>query len=479
MKNKVMLITYPNSLGEDLKDLNFVLSNYLKEQVGSVHILPFYPSSADRGFAPMTYKRVEPIYGSFEDIRTIASSFDVMADFMINHISRSSSYFRDFLANRLKSPYYDLFIQIPEFFAPDGPTQDEVGQIYRRSPKTPFQTVTFDDGSQTQIWTTFDDEQIDIDIRTETTRSFVEENLRFLCEQGIKWIRADAFAYVTKKRGTNCFFVEPETWEVLEFCKGILEPYGVGLLPEIHEHYSIQKKIENHGYYAYDFALPMLVLHALYSGDKKNLLHWLQIAPRKQFTTLDTHDGIGVVDVADLLTPEEIEFTQEALFAKGANVKRIYNTTTYNNLDIYQINCTYYSALGNNDAAYLLARALQFFAPGIPQVYYVGLLAGENDIELIEATKNGRDINRHNYTVEEIRQEIQRPVVKRLFNMMKFRNQCNAFNGSLTVDEEGPSNVLKLLWTHDLVKCRLTADLNTYAFEIETFDGHEWKMVEI
>ncbi|MDN5351359.1 MAG: sucrose phosphorylase [Clostridiales bacterium] len=479
MKNQIMLITYPNSLGQNLKELNDVLTHYLRAQIGGVHILPFYPSSADRGFAPMTYQEVDSAYGTFEDIRQIAASFDVMADFMINHISKSSIYFQDFLENKEKSPYDDLFIKISEFFGKNGPSETEIGRIYKRKPKAPFQEITFTDGSKDQVWTTFDDEQIDIDIRKEATRAFVKENLTFLCKQGVKCIRADAFAYVTKKRGTSCFFVEPETWEVLEFCKTILEPYGVALLPEIHEHYSIQQKIESAGYYAYDFALPMLVLHALYSGEKRRLVHWLNIAPRNQFTTLDTHDGIGVVDVADLLTQEEIEFTQDALFAKGANVKRIYNTTTYHNLDIYQINCTYYSALGDRDDAYLAARAIQFFAPGIPQVYYVGLLAGKNDIQRLEETKNGREINRHNYTLIEIEEEVRRPVVKKLFSLMAFRNRCKAFDGVLTVEEDGPAHLIKMIWENGTEAARLTVDLNTYAIEIEADSGEGWKTIEL
>lgn len=114
-----------------------------------------------------------------------------------------------------------------------------------------------------------------------------------------------------------------------------------------------------------------------------------------------------MVDVKDLLTDEETEVTREALYAQGANVK----TEDYNNLDIYKINCTYYSVLGNDGQAYLLARVLQCFAQGIPQIYYVGLLAGENDIELLESTKEGRNINRHYYDLEEIEREVQRPVV--------------------------------------------------------------------
>ena len=110
-------------------------------------------------------------------------------------------------------------------------------------------------------------------------------------------------------------------------------------------------------------------------------------------------------------------------------MKKIYNTAAYNNLDVYQVNCTYYSAVGDDDAAYLLARAVQFFAPGIPQVYYVGMLAGKNDLELLEKTKEGRNINRHYYSVGEVAEETQRPVVQKLLEMMRFRNETPAFGG--------------------------------------------------
>ena len=237
------------------------------------------------------------------------------------------------------------------------------------------------------------------------------------------------------------------------------------VLPEIHEHYTIQQKIAEKGYPVYDFALPMLVLHALYSSKAKKLLHWLEICPRNQFTTLDTHDGIGVVDVKDLLTQEEVDFAVEALYEKGANLKRIYSSEAYNNLDIYQINCTYYSALGNNDAAYLLARAIQCFTPGIPQIYYVGLLAGENDLELLENSKEGRNINRHYYSLDEINQEIERPVVKDLFRLLVFRNTAKAFDGDLeiTMLDEG---AFTLTWVTAEESASLTVDLPTNKFSI-------------
>jgi len=168
-----------------------------------------------------------------------------------------------------------------------------------------------------------------------------------------------------------------------------------------------------------------------------------------------------------LMSEEEMERTKENVYSKGANVKRIYNTAKYQNLDVYQINCTYYSALGEDDEAYLLARALQFFTPGIPQVYYVGALAGENDIELVEKTQMGRNINRHNYSLEEIAAEVQRPVVKRLFELMKFRNECLAFEGSYEL-LPSPDHIVDIRWHKGSHSTELYADLAATHFEIRT-----------
>ena len=175
------------------------------------------------------------------------------------------------------------------------------------------------------------------------------------------------------------------------------------------------------------------------------------MSPMKQFTTLDTHDGIGVVDVKDILTDEEIDFASNELYKVGANVKRKYSSAEYNNLDIYQINSTYYSALGDDDQKYFLARLIQAFAPGIPQVYYVGFLAGKNDLELLENTKEGRNINRHYYTREEIAQEVERPVVKALLSLFTYRNQSAAFDLDGGIDVATPDD-------HSIVITRSNAD---------------------
>lgn len=480
IKNEIMLITYADSMGKNLKELNTLLSDHFKGIIGGVHLLPFYPSSADRGFAPMTYYEVDTPFGTWEDVEALSQDFYLMFDFMINHISRSSTYFQDFVQHKDASPYADLFIRYKHFWPQGEPTQEDVDLIYKRKPRAPYIDVTFQDGSTEKVWCTFDEEQVDLNLSSATAQQFVKDNLEFLAQKGASIIRLDAFAYATKQIGTNCFFVEPEIWDMLNGAKHILQPYGVDVLPEIHEHYTIQTKLAEKDHWVYDFALPMLVLHALYSGRSERLTHWLTICPRKQFTTLDTHDGIGVVDVRGLLTDEEIEETQNNLFSKGANVKKIYNTVAYNNLDIYQLNCTYYSALGDNDDAYVLARAIQFFAPGIPQIYYVGLLAGANDIELLEETKVGRNINRHYYTQNEVVDNLERPVLQRLFALMKFRNTYPAFGGDMEVVTDDQPHWLEIKRTEGSSTAVLKANLQTHQFTVEYIDSenNEWTTLQ-
>jgi len=468
IKNEIMLITYADSLGKNLNDLKEVLDEHYSGAIGGVHILPFFPSSGDRGFAPMRYDMVDEAFGTMEDVKEISKNNYLMYDFMVNHISRQSEFFKDFQEKKDESKYNDFFIRYKDFWENAEPTEEQVDAIYKRKPKAPYYEVEFNDGSKEKVWCTFAEEQIDLNMDSKVAKDFIKETLISMCKNGASIIRLDAFAYAIKTPGTSCFFIEPDMWELLYEIQDIVNEYGVDILPEIHEHYTIQHKIAEKGFWIYDFALPVLVLHALYSGKGENLKRWLDMSPMKQFTTLDTHDGIGIVDVKDLMTDKEIDETKEAMFTKGANVKKIYNTAAYNNLDIYQVNCTYYSALGNNDKAYLLARAIQFFAPGIPQVYYVGMLAGENDIKLMEETKNGRDINRHYYSKEEIKKSFEdRKIVNDIRDLMKLRNTNEAFglDGKCITEVNGNEFIItRKCGEHTAI---LKANLKTHDFTIE------------
>jgi sucrose phosphorylase len=466
LDNKIMLITYADSMGKNLKELKEVLDTHYKKAVGGVHILPFFPSSADRGFAPMRYDKVDESFGTFDDIEAIGKEYYLMFDFMVNHISAQSEYFKDFIEKKDDSPYKDFFIRYSKFWEGGEPTDKQVDLIYKRKPRAPYIDVEFADGSKDKVWCTFCEEQIDLDVTKPAVKEFIKSTLKEMCHRGASVIRLDAFAYAVKKPDTSCFFIEPDIWDLLYEIEDIVKAEGGEILPEIHEHYTIPMKIADKGFWIYDFALPVMVLHALYNHTGKYLKQWLEKCPMKQFTTLDTHDGIGIVDVKDLLPDEEIENVKEQMYKQGANVKKIYSSEAYNNLDIYQVNTTYYSALGNNDDAYLLARAIQFFAPGIPQVYYVGLLAGANDIDLMERTKNGRDINRHYYTADEVASEQSRPVVRALKELMELRNTNEAFGLDGTIEVTAEGDTLSIKRSCHGKSLTLEADLTTYDFII-------------
>ncbi len=474
IQNKVNLITYPDSLGGNLLELHYVLRRYLSHAIGGVHLLPFYPSSADRGFSPMTYDEVDPAFGTWEDVEMIGKDFDLTFDFMVNHISRQSMYFQDYLEKGVDSEYADMFMTFRKL-SPDGEISEEnLAKVYTRKPRPPYTMIERADGSREKIWCTFDYEQIDLDLTSPKTKEVIRNFLIRLARTNAKMIRMDAIAYTTHQLGTNCFFLEPQIWEILAWLKEYIAPFDTIMLPEVHEHYTYHQKIAAKGYWTYDFALPMLVLHTLYHHTSERLKNWFRICPRHQLTTLDTHDGMGVVDVQDLLTPEEIEATLNGLDEKGSNTRKIYSGPEYKNLDIYQVNCTYYSALECNDDSYIAARIIHFFAPGIPQLYYVGLLAGENDIELVERTKNGRDINRHNYRLDEIAVDFNKPVVQRLLRLMEFRNHYPAFNGQFVI-KDAPDDQLELAWTQSPHYATAQIDLNTYKSTITYYDDVQRK----
>lgn len=473
--NKVMLITYPDSLGKNIEELRDVLNNDLKGAVGGIHLLPFFPSTGDRGFAPTDYTKVDPKFGDWSDVEKLGQEYYLMFDFMINHISRHSKYYEDFQQKKDESKYADLFLSWDKFWPKGRPTKADVDLIYKRKDKAPYQEITFADGSKEKLWNTFGPEQIDLDVRKKVTQEFIKQTLNQLIEHGADIIRLDAFAYAVKKLDTNDFFVEPEIWDLLAQVRDDIAAKGAMILPEIHEHYSMPFKIAKHGYFIYDFALPMVTLYSLYSGKSERLAHWLKMCPMKQFTTLDTHDGIGVVDARDILTPEEVKYTSQELYKVGANVKKKYSSAEYHNLDIYQINTTFYSALGDDDKKYFMARLLQVFAPGIPQIYYVGMLAGKNDIKLLEETKEGRNINRHYYTREEVAEEVKRPVVASLLKLFTFRNTEAAFDLEGNIEVETPSeNEIRIVrmnkdQTH---KAELKANLKTLDYQVLA-DGKE------
>ncbi|WP_335869482.1 sucrose phosphorylase [Bacillus sp. 2205SS5-2] len=477
VKNQVQLITYPDSMGGDLKTLNQVLLQHFSDIFkGGVHILPPFPSSGDRGFAPLTYLEIEPNFGTWEDIRKIGENFDILVDLMVNHISRKSPYFQDFLQKGRKSEYADLFITLDKIWDDGEPIQTDIDKMFLRR-SLPYSTFTIEEtGEEERVWTTFGktdpSEQIDFDINSEKVRGLFTDFFVNFKEQNVKIVRLDALGYVIKKLGTSCFFVEPDVYEFLDWIMELANSLDIELLPEVHSHYSIQYKLAEHGCWIYDFILPYRILDTLLNQSSEALCDYLKDRPEKQFTMLDCHDGIPVKpDLDDLINTKEARKVVDVCEERGSNLSLILSEDhkADDGFDVHQIRCSYYSVLNCDDDAYLAARAIQFFSPGVPQVYYVGLLAGENDVGKIKETGDGREINRHNFSLEEIEQALGKEVVQRLLKLIKFRNEYEAFNGDFKVLDSAKDEV-RLSWHKNEKSCMLYIDLKTKKSVIDYID---------
>ena len=476
-RDGVQLIAYADRFGGTLPALRGVLDGPLSGVFAGVHVLPFFTpfDGADAGFDPVDHTRVDPRLGTWEDLRSLGREYVLMVDLIVNHVSADSTEFRDVLARGDASPHAGMFLTMSDVY-PDGADEAELVGIYRPRPGLPF-TVRTLGGRRRLVWTTFTSQQIDLNLGSPAGRAYLDRVLSTLAAGGVSMVRLDAVGYAVKTAGTSSFMT-PETFAFIDELTTQARALGVEVLVEIHAHFERQIAIGSVVDRVYDFALPPLLLHSLYTGDAAPLRRWLDVRPRNAVTVLDTHDGIGVIDVGPdqmgegrpgLLTPEQVHDLVEGIHEHSGGQSRQATGWAASNLDVYQVNCTYYDALGRDDAAYLLARAVQLFTPGIPQIYYVGLLAGANDMDLLARSGVGRDINRHRYTVAEIRAELDRPVVAALVGLIRFRNTHPAFGGALSIGGDGSE--LVLTWTSGDQRVSLTADLATRHAELTWTDG--------
>ncbi|RDH83410.1 MAG: glycosidase [endosymbiont of Seepiophila jonesi] len=323
--------------------------------------------------------------------------------------------------------------------------------------------------------------QMDLNAQSQEVWDFYDETFKKLRDHGGKLVRLDAFAYLHKQPGEINFFNKPGTWKYLARVKRIADKYDLILLPEIHSEYGhgLHEEVAAKGFPIYDFFFPGLVIHALERGTNRNLLHWIDEIIEKNIKTINMlgcHDGIPLLDLKGnnhagvstegLLSNEEIDTVIESIMDRGGRVKNLYGPDG-KKISYYQVNATFFSALGEDERKLRLARAIQMFMPGIPQVWYLDLFAGKNDYAAADkgSTAGHKEINRTTLTNNDIEQGLKQTVVRDQLDLMRLRNTSPAFDGELTVSSTD-EHCLHLTWKYQECAVTLNADLRDYSFSI-------------
>lgn len=312
--------------------------------------------------------------------------------------------------------------------------------------------------------------QMDLNIKSDLVWEHYRNTLKTLAGYGARIVRLDAFAYAPKEPGKKNFLNEPDTWDVLEKVKKLADEFGVSLLPEIHASYSekIYETVADKGYMTYDFFLPGLLIYAIESKDGSVLKNWAEEIQNKKIRVvnmLGCHDGIPLLDLKGILSEEDIQKMIDTIVGRGGFVKDLHGARNM----YYQVNATYYSALGDDDKKMLFARAIQMFMPGKPQIWYLDLFAGKNDHEAVKRAGAGghKEINRTNLSLEQIRAALTKDVVKKQLDLLRLRNTNPAFGFDANLDVSIDGTVMTFAWTNGEHKISLRADFSDYSYTIE------------
>jgi glucosylglycerate phosphorylase len=423
-EDDVILITYADQFREPdrspLQSLHAFLQSTLKDVISGVHILPFYPYSSDDGFSVIDYRQVAPELGTWQDIKRLGEDFHLMFDLVANHISAKSDWFQNFLAG--KKPYTDYFPVL------DPDTDLSLVVRPRATPVlTPFQTAR----GQLYVWTTFSEDQIDLDYCNPLVLLEMVDVLLFYVAQGARIIRLDAIAYLWKTPGTDCIHL-PQTHAIVKLFRAVLDVVAPSVLLITETNVPHKENISYFGNYlpglqrsdeaqlVYQFPLAPLTLHTFLTGDSTQLTDWAKGLPELPpgttfFNFTASHDGIGVRPVEGLLSIDEIQNLIENTLEHGGQVS--YRSNPDGSKSAYELNITWYDALNNpgkpepelDIQRFLASQAIMLSLAGVPGIYVHSLLGSRNCTVCMEETGRARSINRKKSVLVELERELSNP----------------------------------------------------------------------
>lgn len=444
----VVLITYGDQFyKEDEKTLatfQMFFDKYLKNAFELVHILPFYPYSSDDGFSVIDYKEVNPKLGDWREIKALSNSTRLMFDFVCNHISKESHWFKEYLAG---NPEYEAFFI-------DLPADTDLSQVTRPRATPLLTPFSKKDGSNVNIWTTFSDDQIDLNFENPEVLYQMVDVLLFYLEEGASYVRLDAVGFMWKEPGTTSIHL-PKTHEIIKLFRQIVDMAKPGTVLITETNVPHRDNISYFGnndeaQMVYQFPLPPLVLHAIKNGRASVLSDWASKieTPFKQttyFNFLASHDGIGLNPIRGIVPEDEILSLVHLLEEEGALVS--YKENPDGTKSPYEVNVTYMDALNQKSdeddlrlKRFLVAHSILLTIPGVPAVYVQSVLGSRNDYEGVEKTQHNRSINRKKYEYDVITSELAEETSLRhktfdaLTKLIQFRKNEPLFHPDVKMD---------------------------------------------
>jgi glycosidase len=491
----VILITYGDLLrcsgSKHLQTLTDFLISHLKDTISTVHILPFFPYSSDDGFSVIDYRKVDPALGSWDNIRQLKDHFKLMFDAVVNHISRQSKWFQRFLAGDTK--YRDYFITVEP-----GTDLSMVVRPRALPLLTPVETQW---GGKQQVWTTFSDDQIDLNYATPEVLMEILDLLLFFVEHGADVVRLDAIAYLWKEIGTACIHL-PQTHAVIQLMRAVLDEVAPWVLIITETNVPHEENISyfgdgtNEAHLVYQFSLPPLTAHAILTGSAHHLRKWAASleTPSDQVTFFNftaSHDGVGVRPAIGILSDAEINLLIEHTTANGGHVS--YKTDRDGSKSPYELNITYYDLLNSPDSdepqelqvqRFLVSQAIMLALAGVPGIYFHSLLGSRNYTAGVTQTGHPRTINREKLEVSLVEADLnnsgtlRRAVFSDYKSLIQKRTQEEAFHPSgeqqvLPLDDSifgllrrSPAGDEMIITLHNLSGERQAATLDMGQFEL-------------
>ena len=438
----VALITYGDSIcrgGEPpLRTLGRFLRERLDDCIEVVHILPFFPYSSDDGFAVVDYRRVNPMLGDWADIESIAGEFDLMVDLVLNHVSSRSMWFTEFLARSGRGA--NFFIEVDP--------ESDVSEVVRPRVRPLLAGFNTEDGEKF-VWATFGEDQIDLNFANPEVLLEMIDIFQEYLRRGARVVRLDAVAFLWKRLGSACIHLD-ETHEVVKLLRDVAELVAPGTIVLTETNVPHHENISYFGdcdeaHAVYQFALPPLLLHALFTGDATYLSHWARSLepPPAGCTFINftaSHDGIGMRPAEGLLPGYEIERLIEGMRRVGAYASS--RDLGGGRKAVYEINTTYFDACrlseGGEDGyqleRFLCSQLLMLSLQGIPAIYIHSLTATPNDHLSVDQTGHLRSVNRHRWQIETLDRlidtqgTVQQAVYAALTDAIRLRRTVKAFH---------------------------------------------------